>query len=87
MTSKPTSELVTHILHLGADYIVMKPNFAAQLMKRIEDSVNERKPFVVTSDYVGLSRWKGAAATIPTQIIDVPQFAEKQCAWPESGIL
>ena len=78
----PDPDEVRRIVDVGIDDLLIKPLAPAQLLERIKVQVENRKPFVVTSDYVGPDRRKqrtptedevadGAAGSeIP--LIDVP---------------
>jgi len=54
----PTSDDVRGIVQSGADDIVAKPLSAGQLLQRIMMLIKARKPFVVTSAYIGPDRRK-----------------------------
>ena len=69
---EPTREIVQRVASSGTDDVLVKPISPAQVFERINALVNNRKPFVVTSDYIGPDRRKdpGRGSQIPT--IDVP---------------
>ena len=54
----PTSDDVRDVVKSGADDIVAKPLSAGQLLQRIMMLIKSRKPFVVTSAYIGPDRRK-----------------------------
>ncbi len=54
----PTHETVRNIIQSGVDHIVSKPLSAGQLMQRIKVLALARKPFIVTSHYIGPDRRK-----------------------------
>ena len=54
----PTTEDVRGVVQSGADDIVAKPLSAGQLLQRIMMLIKARKPFVVTSAYIGPDRRK-----------------------------
>ena len=54
----PTHETVRSIIQSGVDHIVSKPLSAGQLMQRIKVLALARKPFIVTSQYIGPDRRK-----------------------------
>ena len=54
----PTSDDVRGVVQSGADDIVAKPLSAGQLLQRIMMLIKARKPFVVTSAYIGPDRRK-----------------------------
>lgn len=55
----------------GVDLILVKPLSAAQLFSRIDALVADRKPFVVTAEYMGPDR-RGREMESDTQLYDVP---------------
>jgi DNA-binding response OmpR family regulator len=55
-TWNPTGDLVKSIIECGVDDLLPKPISTAHLLNRIKTMVNARKPFVVTSDYIGPQR-------------------------------
>lgn len=65
---EPTQELVQRVAAAGPDDMLVKPLSPAQVFDRIKVLVNNRKPFVVTSDYIGPDRRKDAVrgSEIPT---------------------
>lgn len=54
----PTAESVRDVVQAGADHIVAKPLSSDQLLQRIMLMIKARKPFVVTSAYIGPDRRK-----------------------------
>ena len=54
----PTSELVKRVIDSGSDDLLPKPLSSGHLIARIEQLVQARKPFIVTSDYIGPDRRK-----------------------------
>lgn len=54
----PTNDDVRGVIQSGADDIVAKPLSAGQLLNRIQMLIKGRKPFVVTSNYIGPDRRK-----------------------------
>ncbi|MCK5165757.1 MAG: response regulator [Rhodospirillaceae bacterium] len=54
----PTHDTVRDIIQSGVDHIVSKPLSAGQLMQRIKVLALARKPFIVTSQYIGPERRK-----------------------------
>ncbi|WP_421879978.1 response regulator [Pacificispira sp.] len=69
---EPTREQVKRVASSGTDDLLVKPLSPTQVFERIKVLVNNRKPFVVTSDYIGPDRRKdvGRGSEIPT--IQVP---------------
>ncbi|MFQ5764961.1 MAG: response regulator [Rhodospirillales bacterium] len=66
-------QTIKRVLNSGTDDIVVMPVSGGQLMDRVQHLIEERKPFVVTTDYIGPDRRNGprpGTQTIPR--IDVP---------------
>jgi len=57
----PTTEDVRAIVQSGADDMITKPLSAGQILQRIKVLIKARKPFVVTSGYIGPDRRKPGA--------------------------
>ena len=55
-TWEPDQNLVEKVANSGADALLVKPFAPKQLIDRIEHLAHKRKPFVVTSDYIGPDR-------------------------------
>lgn len=74
LAASPTPELVHRIINSGADDLLPKPLSAGRLIERIKMLIRARKPFVVTSEYIGPDRRKsserGEESPIPR--IEVP---------------
>lgn len=70
----PRQPLVSKVVNSGADLLVAAPISPALILDRISSLVHSRKPFVVTTDYVGpdrrLSEDCERGSDIP--LIDVP---------------
>lgn len=71
-TWEPDRGTVRKIIDSGADYLLVKPLSPAQLMSRIDLLVGQRKPFVVTSDYIGPDRREEAKRKSDVPLFDVP---------------
>ena len=56
----------------GVDSIVAAPIAAGDVFKRILSIINDRKPFVVTSDYIGPDRRASIRRDASVPLIDVP---------------
>ena len=52
----PDSRTVTKFINSGVDYLVVKPVAPSQLIQRFRMIAKKRKPFEVTSDYIGPDR-------------------------------
>ncbi|HAA93500.1 MAG TPA: hypothetical protein DCS82_12070 [Rhodospirillaceae bacterium] len=71
-TWEPDRHTVRRIIDSGTDYLLVKPLSPAQLMSRIDLIVGERKPFVVTSNYIGPDRRKDKKRRSDVPLFDVP---------------
>ncbi|MCR9218996.1 MAG: response regulator [Alphaproteobacteria bacterium] len=69
---EPTQEIVQRVASSGADDIMVKPVSPAQILDRIKAIVQARKPFVVTSDYIGPDRRKDDTRKSEIPQIEVP---------------
>lgn len=67
----PRPEVISKAIDSGADDLVMKPISTAQLIDRIRKLVTARRPFVVTTDYVGPRR-RGMTENGSTPEVEVP---------------
>ena len=56
MVSSPDPDLIRGLVDNGPDDVILKPFSAKALSQRIERIIEDRKPFVVTRDYVGPDR-------------------------------
>jgi len=56
MVQNPTVDQVRKVIDSGSDDLLTKPVSPQQLMERIIVLIKARKPFVVTSDYIGPTR-------------------------------
>ncbi len=80
----PNHALVSKVIDSGADLLVAAPISPALILDRIGSLVHSRKPFVVTSDYVGPDRRMLQEHGAKTEIekIEVPNSAPRQGARP-----
>ena len=72
LTAEPTKELVRKVIDSGSDDLLTKPMSAAQLKSRIVTLIEQRKPFVVTSDYIGPTRRENGSRGALIPLINVP---------------
>ncbi len=72
LTGNPTSDMVKKVIECGADSLLAKPLSAAQVLECIRILIRERKPFVVTSDYVGPDRRKEGKRKSDSPMLEVP---------------
>ena len=56
MTWEPTSDTVRRVTDAGADALIALPMSRERLLDAIEGLISRRKPFVVTTDYIGPDR-------------------------------
>lgn len=80
LSNKPTQEVVSGVMQSGVDDLLIQPYSTGQFIERIEVLIEARKPFVVTSDYIGPDRRtkarQGEGEVIP--LLKVPN-ALKAC--------
>lgn len=69
---EPTQEVVRRVASSGTDDIMVKPLSPGQILDRIKVLVRARKPFVVTSDYIGPDRRKDESRESEIPQIEVP---------------
>ncbi len=78
-TWQPSEALVHQALDAGADDLLIQPASRGQLAKRIETLVFNRKPFVVTSNYIGPDRRTSARpGTDALETVDVPNVLQSK---------
>ena len=65
-------DLIRELINAGPDDLLIKPFSPKDLFDRIEALVTRRKPFVITSDYIGPDRRKDSARENSDNLIDVP---------------
>ena len=85
LTAEPTPEIVRAIVNSGSDDLLTKPMSAAQLSERIIGIIQARKPFVVTSDYIGPTRRKSSDRESNVPLIDVPNNLQDKATGVSSG--
>lgn len=66
---QPNEAIVRRIVNSGVDDILVKPISPRRLMERISVIAYKRKPFVVTSDYIGPDRRTEASKQRGAQVI------------------
>ena len=72
LSYNPTPELVRNIIGSGADDLLPKPVSAGRLIDRIKLLIEARKPFVVTTDYIGPDRRKASEREDKMPRVEVP---------------
>ncbi len=79
ITGDPEQSVINQVIDAGADHVMAKPLSISQLETRIRALAKARKPFVVTSDYIGPDRRgasRPAAAGIP--VLEVPNVLKEK---------
>lgn len=64
--------LVRAVIDSGADHLLVKPISTGQLIERVVTLIHARKPFVVTTDYIGPDRRKESRPGPGVPLFDVP---------------
>jgi CheY-like chemotaxis protein len=67
-----SSDLVQQALDCGTDSLLFRPFSAGQLKEHLQQHIDLRKPFVVTSDYVGPDRRRKPRPDETAELIQVP---------------
>lgn len=73
--AEPNQRKIEKIADCGIDYVVVKPFAPSQLVQRFERIAKSRKPFAVTSSYIGPDRrdlLKSKSDDEEVQLIEVP---------------
>jgi CheY-like chemotaxis protein len=63
---------VSELLNAGLDDVLVRPFSVLQGQERVRSLVQARKPFVVTSDYIGPDRGVQGKGKMPTEMFQVP---------------
>ncbi|MDD9924421.1 MAG: response regulator, partial [Rhodospirillaceae bacterium] len=71
-TWRNTKERIRELIDIGADGLLIKPISNNAIQSHVNFIVNERKPFVVTSSYIGPDRRKDPKHTSDVPLIEVP---------------
>ena len=81
LITEPTPNMVKKIFDAGCDDLVPKPISTGLLFERVVNLARNRKPFVVTSDYIGPNRRAGPRSGIQQDHeIDVPNPLKAKAA-------
>jgi len=72
MVQNPTVDEVRKVIDSGADDLLIKPVSPQQMMDRIITLIKARKPFVVTSDYIGPTRRAPKRSFNDIPLMEVP---------------
>ena len=65
--------VIANAIDSGVDSIVAGPISAGEVSKRILSIINHRKPFLVTSNYIGQDRRLSKRRDLSVSLIDVPE--------------
>lgn len=79
-TWEADADVVRRVVDSGADDLLIKPLSPAQLLTRINSLVSQRKPFIVTSDYIGPERRDSDARASGIPQIEVPNTLKAKAA-------
>ena len=71
-TWRHSGDLVRHVIESGADDLLIRPLSTGTLKSRIEQQIDGRKRFVVTSTYIGPDRRRAVGREETSGLIDVP---------------
>jgi len=88
MTWKLEGDLVERALNCGADDLVTRPFSVDFLGARLRTHAEARKPFVITSDYIGPDRRKARPNQQVATLFDVPNLLLAKAQdphWPEQA--
>ena len=72
ITWESSEGVVQNALNCGTDSLLLRPFSAGQLKEHIQHHIENRKPFVVTSDYIGPDRRPNVQAGPSAELIEVP---------------
>ncbi|RED52250.1 response regulator transcription factor [Aestuariispira insulae] len=73
-------DYIRRLIDAGPDDLLVKPFSPKDLFDRIEALVSRRKPFVVTSDYIGPDRRKDTVREDDDNLIEVPNTLSDKMA-------
>jgi len=79
---QPTPALMMRCTGSGADDLMVKPFSAKSLKERLHNLADRRKPFVVTSDYVGPDRRRTPREGQTIPLIEVPNSLRERVRHP-----
>lgn len=71
-TWRNTKERIKELIDIGADGLLIKPISNNAIQSHVNVIVNDRKPFVVTSSYIGPDRRKDPTHTSNVPLIEAP---------------
>ena len=83
---EPSVEVVSHLVNAGADVLLTLPLSADRMLASLESLIEARKPFVVTSNYIGPDRRRSTRAGLPQiQMTVVPNALRKKALGQKDG--
>jgi DNA-binding response OmpR family regulator len=85
LTWQPTPELVSRVVGAGVDDLLTKPISTGQLIDRIRGLIRGRKPFIVTSDYIGPDRRHLSERQSNVELLDVPNSLRSKAMGEQEG--
>ncbi len=86
-TWNPTAELVKKVIESGSDDLLPKPLSSGHLIARIEQLVQARKPFVVTSEYIGPDRRSSEERESEIPLLQVPNSLRVKVIGEDEGAI
>ena len=66
---QPTEARVRGVIDSGSDDLIVKPNSPEQVLMRMGALAHRRKPFIVTSDYIGPDRRNDEDSEVPRIVV------------------
>jgi len=85
ITDTPTQKMISRAIDSGADDILLKPISTKIIYGRVLHLISARKPFVVTSTYIGPDRHKKPREDNNIPLIDVPNPLRIKATGEESS--
>lgn len=82
----PTADVVRRVIESGADDLVAKPLTADRLLERIVRLIEARRPFVVTSDYIGPDRRQGTRVNGAIPLLEVPNVLRMKASGDQEAL-
>jgi DNA-binding response OmpR family regulator len=87
LTWAPTAEIIHRIVNCGTDLILTLPLSMGKMRNAIDTLISKRKPFVVTSTYIGPDRRKDPRpGTQEVESITVPNALRHKVTGDDGGI-
>ncbi len=87
---EPSADTVRAVVDAGIDAFITKPFAPKQMLERIHQLTHARKPFVVTSDYIGPDRRKDPSRGSTIETIEAPnslRAKEVEAVWDADAFL